>query len=98
MSYVVFKTPTILDIRAITMFGLSAKPNSKNPIGYFGTGLKLAIATLIRHNIPIQIYIGKKHYSFEKRPEEFRDQPFEQVWMKRPHCGFERITLVDEAS
>lgn len=83
MSYVVFKTDTLLDIRAITMFGLSAKPNSKSPIGYFGTGLKMAIATLVRNNIPITIYIGKKEYSFKAQPKDFRGNEFRQIMMFR---------------
>lgn len=83
MSYVVFKTDTLLDIRAITMFGLSAKPNSKSPIGYFGTGLKMAIATLVRNGIPVNIHIGKKSYAFRVDSDEFRGHEYQQIMMYR---------------
>ena len=37
---IVHRTPGLLDPQAITVMGLSAKPNSTSPIGQFGTGLK----------------------------------------------------------
>jgi len=42
---IIFHNQGELDIRAVTTFGLSVKKND-NPIGYFGTGLKYAIAAL----------------------------------------------------
>lgn len=83
MSYVIFKTDTTLDIRAITVLGLHAKPNSKSPIGFFGTGLKMAIATLVRHSIPVTIWIGTKCYQFSKKAGTFRDVEYQQIIMRR---------------
>lgn len=82
-NVVVFKTPTILDIRAITTFGLHAKPNSKSPIGYFGTGLKMAIAVLVRNNIPIRLWIGKTEYEFYTYSAKFRDQATQFIRMRK---------------
>ena len=36
-----------IDLNAIAIMGVSVKTGD-NPIGYFGTGLKFAIATLLR--------------------------------------------------
>jgi hypothetical protein len=83
MSYVIFDTPTQLDLKAITTFGLNAKPNSKSPIGYFGTGLKMAIAVLVRHNIPVQLFIGHTKYVFYTKAEDFRGKEFAFVRMKK---------------
>lgn len=83
MSYVIFKTNTTLDIRAVTVLGLNAKPNSKSPIGFFGTGLKMAIATLVRNSIPVTIWIGTKCYQFSKRQGSFRDVEYQQIIMRR---------------
>jgi hypothetical protein len=82
-SYVIFKTNTTLDIRAVTVLGLNAKPNSKSPIGFFGTGLKMAIATLVRNSIPVTIWIGTKCYQFSKRQGSFRDVEYQQIIMRR---------------
>lgn len=82
-QYVVFKTNTLLDIRAITTFGLNAKPNTKSPIGYFGTGLKMAIAVLVRNNIPIRLFIGDVEYEFRQFPGSFRDMDYTGILMKR---------------
>lgn len=83
MVAVIFKTPTLLDIRAITTFGLHAKPNSKSPIGYFGTGLKMAIAVLVRNNIRVKIYIGHREYEFYTKQEDFRNTKFNGIRMRQ---------------
>ena len=82
-QYVVFKTETLLDIRAITVFGLNAKPNTKSPIGYFGTGLKMAIAVLLRNNIPIRLFIGETEYMFDISDGEFRGVEYGAITMQK---------------
>lgn len=83
MSYIVFDTPGLLDIRAITTMGLNAKPNTNSPIGYFGTGLKFAIATLLREGCEIWIQIGRHQYQFEVNAQDFREKEFGFITMKR---------------
>lgn len=83
MAHINFKTHTLLDIRAITTFGLNAKPNSKSPIGYFGTGLKMAIAVFARERIPVTLFIGTKIYQFSTQDTDFRGKEFHQVIMRR---------------
>jgi len=87
MTKIVFRTPTLLDISAFVMFGVSAKPNTNNPIGFFGTGLKYAIAVLVRENIPVSVFVGETEYVFYKKTGKFRDQTFEQIMMKK-RAGF----------
>lgn len=82
MEAVVFKTPTVLDIRAITTFGINAKPNSNSPIGFFGTGLKYAIAVCLREGLPLSIYIGKTRYRFSVLEDTFRDKEFGFIQME----------------
>lgn len=82
-DYLVFETKTILDIRAITTFGLHAKPNTKSPIGYFGTGLKMAIAVLCRLGIPVEVHIGTAQYAFRADPIMFRSKEFQLITMGR---------------
>lgn len=85
MSAIVFNTPGLIDLKSFTHFGLNAKPNSQNPIGYFGTGLKYAIAVLCRKQIPISLYIGESEYQFSSKPGKFRDKEFQFIRMKGRH-------------
>ncbi len=79
---VVFKTKGKLDLRSITVFGLNAKPETTTPIGYFGTGLKYAIAVLAREHIPITIWIDGKKWTIEAERTFFRDRGFESLYLK----------------
>ena len=76
-----------INISAVTTFGISAKV-SDNPIGYFGTGLKYAIAVLLREGCKITIYSGVKKYKFTKKTEEFRGKSFDFVYMNNKKLGF----------
>lgn len=81
-DYLCFETPGEIPIDAFTTFGINAKPNTKNPIGYFGTGLKMAIAVLMRYEIGITIYAGKRTYKFKSQPYYFRDKKFNGIYME----------------
>ena len=80
---IIHVTPGLLDIRSITTFGLHAKPGSSAPIGKFGTGLKYAIATLLRLGCKIQLFIGETEYEFYTKKDDFRGMEYEQVYMKK---------------
>ena len=82
MTAVVFETPGLIDIRAFTLMGVSAKPNSSNPIGKFGTGLKYAVAVLVRLGAEPIVWIGKDKYTFSKSPGEFRGVTYSGLRMR----------------
>ena len=50
-----FSTPSKFDLRALTIMGINSKPNSTSPIGFFGTGLKYAIAVFAREHCSITL-------------------------------------------
>jgi len=79
---IVFKNEGEIDIRSITTFGVSVKVGT-NPIGYFGTGLKYAIAVLLRNNHKVSIYSGESVYEFGIDRSEVRGQEFEFVTVKK---------------
>ena len=79
LSVVVFQTDTLLDRRSFTTFGLNAKPNTTTPIGFFGTGLKYAIAVLVREGIPLSIYSGALHYEFYVRKTKYRESDVQEI-------------------
>lgn len=83
MTAVLHITKGKLDLRSITTFGLNSKPNTSNPIGYFGTGLKYAIAVLLRNRIPIEIIIDGRLWTFEVAPSDFRGKKVEEIFLVR---------------
>jgi hypothetical protein len=85
---VVFKTKGKLDLRSIMTFGLNAKPNTGHPIGFFGTGLKYAIAVLTRNKIPVTFYIDGMKWTVETEDSKFRDKSVTEVFLLRNRGKF----------
>ena len=81
MSCVVFKNDGEIDLRLISTFGCSVK-ETDNPIGFFGTGLKYAIAVLLRTGHEIEIHIGLRRFTIGSRAEEIRGKSFDLVFAK----------------
>ena len=80
---VVFETPGPIDIRAFTCHGVNTKPNSDNPIGFFGTGLKYVVAVLARLGIPLLVVGDDEVWHFYRKKAQFRDKDFDFVRLKR---------------
>ena len=80
MPSVIFSTPGLLDLRALTTMGISAKLG-ENPIGMFGTGLKYAIAVVLRDGGSIEAYIGREStLKFFTKEESFRGKTFQFIY------------------
>ncbi len=90
MPCIVFRTPGLIDLRAFTVMGMSAKPNAANPIGYFGTGLKYAMAVLVRLGCEPEVWIGRDRHVFVKRPDSFRGKDFELLSIRSMRWGLSR--------
>lgn len=74
---IVFHNPGVLPLDAIRLQGVSVKrPGS---FGRFGTGLKYAIATILRGGGSISLYTGGESYAFYTRSVEVKGEAFEQV-------------------
>ena len=84
---ITFRTPTILDIRAATTLGVNVKVND-NPFGFFGTGLKFAIAVLLRERCSITILTAGETYRFSSRTTSIRGKDFSIVCMNGQELGF----------
>lgn len=83
MTTIVHTTPGLLPLAALTTFGASAKPATTSPIGLFGTGLKYAVAVLLRHDVPVRLWRGETEYEFYLRPLDLRGTEFRQVAMRQ---------------
>lgn len=81
-----FTNPGILPHEAISTFGASVK--SENAIGYFGTGLKYALAVLLREGQKIEIMSGGKRYNFDTKKTLIKEKEFQLVTMNKKPIGF----------
>jgi len=77
---IVFTNPGEIDIRSISTFGVSVKEGT-NPIGFFGTGLKYAIAVLLRTGHRVTVMSGETVVNFAVSSQEVRGQAFDFVTM-----------------
>lgn len=87
MSIVVFENPGEIDPLLISTFGVSVK-ESENPIGFFGTGLKYALAILLRTGHEVSIQSGERVHVFGTREHTIRNQPFKLITMDGEAMGF----------
>ena len=80
---IVHRTYTPFDMRAVTITGLSAKPTPGiDAIGKFGTGLKYALAVLIREGCSVTILTPGERHKIVSQAKEFRGQPYEALLMR----------------
>lgn len=82
-----FANPGELDPRLITTFGANVKPASDSPIGYFGTGMKYAIAVALRLGDQVEIQAGEDRYSFRTEPTTIRGKEFQMIRMHKWPIG-----------
>jgi len=80
MPFYVFENLGVMDPRSITTFGVSSKEGD-SPIGFFGTGLKYAIAVLLRLGCQVRIVSGGVSYFFGTTLEKIRNDEFRIVTM-----------------
>lgn len=85
---IVFKNDGVIDIRAIKTFGVNSKDDKESAIGYFGTGLKYAIAILLRNNHQITFICGGKRYEMSTIRSKVRNDEFDIVTMNGEELGF----------
>ena len=75
-----FRNEEPIDLDVIRFMGVSVKP-TENPIGFFGTGLKYAIATALRTGHGVELWVRGKAYVFTTEKREIRGEEFEVVRM-----------------
>lgn len=84
---VIFENKGVIDLRAIKMFGISAK-TGENPIGFFGTGLKYAIAIILRERCELTLFAGLDRYDFKVETISMREKSFEVITMNGEELPF----------
>ena len=80
MNSIYFCNIEPIDLNAIAIMGVSVKIGN-NPIGYFGTGLKFSIATLLRTGHEITLIRDGVEIVFSARHEIVRGETFDRIYM-----------------
>lgn len=83
---IIFRNNGLIDLTAVRTLGVSVK--EEGAIGYFGTGLKFAIATILRGGGTVSIHRGKREHRFGTADKIVRDKPFQVVTMDGAELGF----------
>lgn len=92
MTTIVHETPGLLPMEALTLFGAHAKPNTRSPIGRFGTGLKYAVAVLLREGVPVRLWRGTEEWEFYVRPQDFRGSEVAPIRARRRNGILKKFT------
>lgn len=82
-----FSNPGEINPDLFKLFGVSAKEND-NPVGYFGTGLKYAIAILLREQHTITIFSGLDEYVFTTEQRQYRGSDHQIVLCNGKELSF----------
>lgn len=86
---IVFENDGEIDPRLAMMFGVNVKEKA-GAIGFFGTGLKYAIACMARWGETMVIHAGENEFNFSVEATTFRDKVFEAISM---HSKYDRAQL-----
>lgn len=83
---IIFRNRGLIDLAAVRTLGVSVKEDGA--IGYFGTGVKFAIATILRGGGSVTLLRGKDEHRFGIISQEVRGQEFEVVTLDGKELGF----------
>src|SRR5687767_1934050 len=78
-NHILIQNDEEIEIGAFELIGASTKRNQANKIGFFGSGLKYAIAFMLRNAIKFRIFSGLREIVFSTVPETLRDQTFHRI-------------------
>lgn len=79
MGYLLIENVGEIELEALTLMGATSKSGDDTKIGFFGSGNKYALATLLRHNIKVLIFSGSKEYLVTCEPVAFRGQEYQRI-------------------
>lgn len=82
MSVVQFRTQGLIPLEAFEVMGASVKTGT-HPIGRFGSGLKYAVAVILREGGTIRLFRDGTEYEFYLTKMDFRGKEFQRVKMRQ---------------
>ncbi|MFA5158796.1 MAG: hypothetical protein WC451_06490 [Patescibacteria group bacterium] len=79
MNYLKISNNVEIEAGAFTLIGACTKRGDNSKIGYFGSGLKYALAVLLRENVNVKIFSGLKEITIDVEAEIFREKAFNVI-------------------
>lgn len=83
---IIFRNDGLIDLAAACTLGISVK--EEGAIGFFGTGVKFGIATVLRSGGSVTLFRGKEEHRFGTKAETVRGETFEIVTLDGRPLGF----------
>lgn len=77
--YTAFINKGEVPVNAFKLLGASSKRGDDSKIGYFGSGLKYAIAVLLRQGVDFKVYSGLKEVKIGTRTTDFLNQKIQVI-------------------
>lgn len=88
MSWLRITNQGEIELGALALLGASTKEGNTSKIGFFGSGNKYAIATLLRLGVEFHIYSGLNEIPVETRQVSFGGQTFDQIILNGETTSF----------
>lgn len=85
---IVFQNQGLLDLDMLRIMGVSVKPATSAPVGYFGTGLKYAVAVLLREKCSVSIWLGREHHALDTTTVTLRVEDHQVVTLDGERLPF----------
>lgn len=76
-AYIKIQNDGEVDVNAFKLMGATTKVEGQ--IGYFGSGIKYAVASALRKGIPLRVFSGEKEIKITTRKTTMRDQEFDVI-------------------
>src|SRR4030042_3100880 len=83
MSYLMIQNKVKIDSKALVRVGASTKTDDNSKIGFFGSGNKYAIATLLREGYGLKVFSGLKEISISTKKVSLGSKDFEQILINK---------------
>lgn len=77
-----------IELAALFLVGASTKEGDSTKIGFFGSGNKYAMSTLLRNGIAFRIYSGLEAIDVSTKHVEFRGEAFDQIYLNGTPTSF----------
>lgn len=77
--YIRYRNKGEIDVNAFRLMGASTKEDEEDKIGYFGSGLKYAMAVMLREGIDFKCYSGVKEIKVGTRKTMMRGEEFHVI-------------------
>lgn len=82
MKYLLIQNQGLIDPFDLSYMGGSTKRGDSSKIGFFGSGNKYALATLITNKVPFRIFSGLDEIIVKTKPIIRRNQQFDAIYLE----------------